>query len=353
MMRRRAKPGILPGTVRSQAEAPPPQVRLITYDSGHFSERDVEDVGAIKRELVKAQVAWIDVQGLGDAKVIRSLGKQFDLHPLAMEDVVNTHQRPKLENYDDHLFMVLRTVTGNDHFGTDQVAIFLTKTVVLTFREKPDPFLEPIVERLRRSRGRLRDLGADYLTYAIVDAAVDGFFPFLQTCGERLDELDEEVSRRPQEGSLLGIRKLKGDLIVLRRAAWPLRDAIGQMLRDETPLLSDETRIFLRDCQDHAVQIIDLVQVCVELCDDIRDFYLTQVNNRLSEIMKVLTIIATIFMPLSFIAGLYGMNFDPSASAWNMPELRWSFGYPAALGVMAAMAGGMLLFFWRRGWLGR
>ena len=353
MMRRKAEPGALPGTVCSHAEAPRPLIRVMSYNADRLIDRTVEDVQSIKAHLIDGHVTWIDVQGLGDAEVITSLGEQFGLHPLALEDVVNTHQRPKLESYSDHLFLVVRTVSRNEHLGSEQIGLFLSKNVVLTFREKPGPLLDPVMERLRKTKGRLREAGADYLAYAILDAAIDAFFPLLDWCGERLDQLDDEVAQKPRDATLFDIHKLKSDLLILRRAVWPLRDAIGELLRDETHLLHPETRLFLRDCFDHTVQIMDLVQTCRELCTDTRDFYLTQVNNRISETMKVLTIIATVFMPLSFIAGVYGMNFDRTISRWNMPELGWPFGYPMILGVMACVAGAMLLFFRRRGWLGR
>jgi len=352
MMRRRAKPGAPPGTVASHAGAPPSVIRVVSYDAEKLVERVVDDARRVRAELVAGHITWIDVEGLSDAAAIESLGEQFGLHSLALEDVVNTHQRAKLESYDDHLFLVMRTVSMNEHLGSEQIGLFLGKNVVLTFREKPSSLLEPVLERLRRPRSPLRERGADYLAYAILDAAIDVFFPMLDACGERLDRLDDEVAERLRQSTLVEIHQLRGDLLVLRRAIWPLREAIAELLRDETRLLCPETRVFLRDCYDHTIQIVDLVQTCHDLCGDTRDFYLTQINNRLSEIMKVLTIIATIFMPLSFIAGVYGMNFD-TASPWNMPELGWKFGYLASLTLMAAVAGGMLSFFRRRGWLGR
>ena len=353
LMRRKAKPGMLPGTIRVDSDALPSTIRVISYNTDKFSERIVEDPRNVKSNLVPGHVTWIDVEGLGNAAAIEAIGKQFGLHPLAMEDVVNTHQRAKLENYDDHLFLVVRTVSVNQSLGSEQIGLFLSQNVVLTFREKRSSLLEPIVERLQRSKGILRRQGADYLAYAILDSAIDAFFPVLDACAERLDQLDEEVAEHPRQETLVEIHRLKGDLLLLRRAIWPLRDAIGELLRDGSSFIEPETRIFLRDCYDHTVQIIDLIQTCRELCADTRDFYLTQINNRLSETMKVLTIIATIFIPLGFIAGLYGMNFNSTASPWNMPELHWRYGYPAVLALMAVVAGGMVLFFRRKGWIGR
>ncbi|HLA83537.1 MAG TPA: magnesium/cobalt transporter CorA [Thermoguttaceae bacterium] len=353
IMRRKSRPGTPPGTIGSHEEAKPTTVRVISYDAEKFTDCVVDDPTKIKANLIPGHVTWIDVEGLGDVNTVETLGKQFGLHPLALEDVVNTHQHAKVESYDDHLFLVLRTVSMNEHLGSEQIGIFLAKDVVLTFREKPGPLFEMILDRLRYSKCLLRQHGADYLAYTILDAAIDAFFPILEACGERLDQLDDEVAERPRQATLSEIHQLKSDLILLRRAIWPLRDAVGELLREETPLFQPDTRIFLRDCHDHTVQVIDLVQTCQELCTDTRDFYLTQINNRLNETMKVLTIIATIFMPLSWIAGVYGMNFEVGTSPWSMPELRWTYGYPAVLALMAAVAGGMLLFFRRRGWLGR
>jgi magnesium transporter len=351
LMRRKAKPGVPAGTVHSHAEAVPTVVRLVSYSADQLDEHVIHDAAGIREHLPNDRVTWIDVQGLGDANMVTELGKLFGLHPLALEDVVNTHQRPKLEAYDDHLFLIVRTVTPNEHLGSEQIGIFLTNNVVLTFREKPSSLFEPVLEHLRQAPGRLRQGGAARLFHAILDAVIDVFFPILETCGQRLDDLDAEVATRPREVTLVGIHELKGDLLVLRRAVWPLRDAIGELLREDSALLDPDTRLFLRDCHDHAVQIIDLVQTCHELCADTRDFYLTQINNRLNEIMKVLTVIATIFMPLTFIAGVYGMNFDLTDSPWNMPELHCRWGYPAVLGVMVTVAVSMIFFFRRRGWL--
>jgi magnesium transporter len=351
--RRRTPPGAAPGTVAVDPKAARTVVRVISYGPDDCQEEEVSDLDSLAELVGQRPVTWVDVQGLGDAETVTKLGEIFQLHPLALEDVVNTHQRAKVEDYGDYLFIVVRMLTADGRLDTEQVGMFLGANFVLTFQERPGDCLDPVRKRLRQAKGRIRNVGADYLAYALLDAVVDAYFPALEQYGESLDRLDDEISARPTPATIAGIHQLRSDLLLLRRAIWPLRDELGGLAREPNPLISEETRIFLRDCYDHAVQIIDLVETCREMCSDLREYYLSTVNNRMSEVMKVLTVIATIFIPLGFVAGLYGMNFDPNVSPWNMPELRWPAGYPFALGVMAAIAVGQLLFFWRRGWLGR
>ncbi len=351
--RRRTPPGATPGTVAVDPEASRPVVRVISYGPDDLQEQQLDDLRRLPDLLDRRPVTWVDVQGLGDAETIHRLGEIFRLHPLALEDVVNTHQRAKVEDYGEYLFIVVRMLAAGERLETEQVSLFLAENFVLTFQERRGDCLEPVRNRLRAAKGRIRKAGPDYLAYALLDAVIDAYFPALERYGEHLDELDDEISNQPAPDTVARIHRMRGELLLLRRAIWPFRDHVGELLRDPNPLISGETRVFLRDCYDHTVQIIDLVETCREMCSDLRDYYLSAVNNRMSEIMKVLTVIATIFIPLGFIAGLYGMNFDPDVSGWNMPELRWSFGYPFALGVMAAVATGQLFYFWRRGWLGR
>jgi len=351
-LRRRTAPGHVPGAIVVDPAAPAPVVHVIAYGPNELVERELADLDALDELTRRMPGVWVDVQGLGDAETIHRLGAAFALHPLALEDVVNTHQRAKVEDYGDHLFLVARMLTPNHRMDTEQVSIFLGKGFVVTFQERPGDCLEPVRRRLRGGKGRLRGAGADHLAYALLDALVDAYFPVLEACGERLDAFDDEVTAAPNRTSLAHIHALRGDLLLVRRTVWPLRDALGNLIREPNTLVSDETRLFLRDCYDHTVQIIDLVETYREMCSDLRDFSLSAVNNRMSEVMKVLTIIATLFMPLSFLAGVYGMNFDPNVSPWNMPELRWPLGYPFALGLMAIVAAGQIYFFRRRGWLG-
>lgn len=350
---RRTSPGASPGTVAVDPAAARPVIHVMAYGAEQFAEQEIRDVEAVAGLRDGAAVTWVNVEGLGDAPTIERLGEIFGLHPLALEDVVNSHQQAKVEDYGDHLFIVARMANGGSHADTEQMSIFLGKNFVLTFQEgRPGDCLEPVRERLRKGKGRIRQLGADYLAYALLDAVVDAYFPHLEQYGELLDRLDDEITLQTSRVAIGQVHDLRSDLLLLRRVIWPLRDAVAALAREPNRLVTSETRVFLRDCYDHTVQIIDLVETSREMCSDLRDFYLSAVNNRMSEVMKRLTMIATTFIPLSFIAGLYGMNFATDVSPWNMPELRWYFGYPLALTLMAAVAVWQIAFFWRRGWLG-
>lgn len=349
---RQTAPGSLPGAVVPHPDAPQPIVRVLQYGPDDCSEHDVTDMERIPELVGSSAVTWIDVDGLGDAKIIMQIGDQFGLHPLALEDVVNVHQRAKVETYDDHLFVIARAHSIGESLATEQVAMFLGRNFVITFQEREVDCLEPVRRRILQAQGRIRNNGADYLLYSLLDAVVDGYFPALEKYGEKLDVLDDYISASAERNLIQQIHNVRNELLLIRRSVWPLREAINTLIRDSGELISDETHLYLRDCYDHTVQIVDVIETDRELCSDLRDFYLTVVSNRMNQVMKFLTIIATLFIPLSFIAGLYGMNFNPNASSWNMPELNWTFGYPFALGLMGATAIGALTFFWRKGWLG-
>jgi magnesium transporter len=301
-------------------------------------------------------VTWVDVQGLGDVETVRALGDRFDLHGLALEDVINVHQRPKVELYENHVFIVTRMVGGPATDGggadTEQVAMFLGADFLLTFQERSGDCFEPVRERLRHAGGRIRAARADYLAYTLIDAVIDGYFPVLEGYGERVERLEDAVTARPDAALVAQIHALKRDLLTLRRAIWPQREMVNALIRDESSLVAEPTRLYLRDCYDHAIQLMDMIETYREIASGLVDLHLSSFSARLNEVMKVLTIIATIFIPLSFITGLYGMNFDPSASRWNMPELGWRYGYPFALGLMGVVAIGLLVYFRRKGWIG-
>jgi magnesium transporter len=350
---RRSAPGAPPGTLLPDPEAPPPVIRVIAYGPDACTEQTVESPALVRAFLQAWPVTWVNVEGLGDATVIRQLGDLFGLHRLALEDVINVHQRAKVEQYGDHHFIVTRMVRLGERLETEQVSLFLGRNFVLTFQEGlPGDCLEPVRDRLRQGHGRIREAGADYLAYALLDAVIDSYFPVLEEYGERLETLEQELITRPVPGLIPPIHDIKRALLALRRALWPQREALNVLLRDELPLITPETRLHLRDCYDHTVQLIDLMETYRELSSDLMEMYLSSVSNRTNEIMRVLTIIATLFIPLTFLAGIYGMNFDPEVSPWNMPELKWYWGYPFALAVMALVAISQLLFFRRRGWLG-
>jgi magnesium transporter len=394
--RRRTEPGASPGTLVVDPLAPKSVVSVIAQGPGpaDFLEKTFPpgEFDGLAEIVERYRVTWVNVDGLGDAATIEGLGKLFCLHPLALEDVVHVHQRSKVEDYEEHLFVVSRMVefdascNGNDAPASggrqppelsdepprtrtadelrslgdecrpesEQVSLFLGQKYVLTFQERPgvDSF-DPVRSRLRRRRTRFLELGADYLAYALIDAIVDGYFPVLEELGARLDRLDADILACTGGDHLTRLHRLRGDLLMLRKNLWPLREAIHALVRDPHPLVSAETHVFLRDCYDHTVQLLDVVETYRELCADLREYHYSQISTRTNEVVKTLTIISTIFIPLSFVAGVYGMNFDPDASPYNMPELRARYGYPATLAFMAVVGLGLLAWMWRRGWLRR
>lgn len=323
----------------------------MAYSEGEAVEEEIRDLGELQRFLAKYSVTWIDVDGLDNSDVICRLGALFGLHSLALEDVVNTHQRAKVEAYDSHLFIVMRMPRRSTCLETEQISMFVGNNFVLTFQERCGDCFQPIRERIRASRGVIRHSTADYLAYALLDAVIDSYFPLVDCCADDLDELEDQVAGGGMVDVTGRIHSVRNDLLILRRSIPPHRQALNELIRDQHPLISDDTRVFLRDCYDHTVQLVDLLEVYRETCADLRDYYLSIVNNRMNEVMKVLTVIATIFLPLSFIAGLYGMNFD-TKFPWNMPELKWRFGYGFALGLMLAVASVQMIFFRRKGWIG-
>jgi magnesium transporter len=334
--------------------SPHPQLRLFGYGESGVEVIESTTIEQVKAMLGQHAVVWLDVEGLGDAPLIEQLGELFGLHRLALEDVVNVHQRAKVEDYGPWLYYVAPMVANSDKFATEQLSLFLSERVVLTFQEgHPGDAFEAVRSRLR-SGGRIRGLSADYLAYSIIDALIDGYFPVLERYGERLDALEDEMLLDARPAHLIDeLHNVRHELRMLRRSVWPQREAVGALLRQPTSFISEGTRVYLRDCYDHVVQLIDLLETYRELSADLRDLYMSSVSNRINETMRVLTIISTIFIPLTFIAGIYGMNFDPDTSPWNMPELRWRYGYVASLALMAASTAAMLAWFYRKGWLFR
>jgi len=299
---------------------------------------------------------WIDASGFGDAKVIEEIGELFDLHRLALEDMVTVPQRSKVEDFPNHLFAVTQIPSYNGDLFTEQLSFFIGKGFVLSWRERPGHCFDLLRKRLQVVRGTTRSSGADYLFYALLDAVIDSYFPVLEQVGEIFDDLDDRVeSEADSNPELLPLmRELRHDSRQLRRIVWPLRDAIDDLVRSPPPMVSDETLIHFRDCHDHTVQIIDTLENYRDAGSDLRDYYATAIANRMNETIKVLTIISTIFMPLTFIAGVYGMNFHRSKDApSNMPELDWKYGYLFAWGLMGLVAAAQIWFFWKRGWIGR
>jgi magnesium transporter len=348
--RRRAPAGTSPGTLISHPDAAPPLIRVMGYGPDGLEERGVAGAAELAALRGSWPVLWVNVDGVGDAASIEAIGELFGLHGLTLEDVMNVHQRPKVEEYDEHLFAVVRVPSLGDRVDTEQVSLVLGDGWVVTFQEHAGDCWDLVRERVRHGRGRIRTQGADYLFYALVDAVVDHFYPVLEEFAARMELLEQRVMDDPQRSLVGVIHAARRDLTALRHAAWPLRDAIGPLYRDPTRLVADETRFYLRDTYDHAVQVIDLLESFREMAGSLMEVYLSSVNHRMNEVMKVLTIIATIFIPLTFIVGIYGMNFDPAAGPWSMPELGWYYGYPAVMLLMLAIALGLLGFFRWKGW---
>jgi magnesium transporter len=324
----------------------------MAWSDGSLIEREAVPVEDLQDLVEGWPLVWVNVDGLGDAETLHRIADMFGIHKLALEDVVHVHQRAKVEDYTDQLFVVARMLSSvDDRIGTEQISLFLSSGIVLTFQEQKGDCLEPVRERIRKSKGRIRKAGADYLAYAILDAVVDAWFPVLEDYGELLEDLEDRILGDADRETVAEIHRVKRDLLTVRRAIWPMRETVNGLSREES-LVQKETLLYLRDCYDHVTQIIEIVESYRDMASGLMDLYLSSVSNRMNEIMKVLTIIATIFIPLTFIAGIYGMNFNTDASPLNMPELKWRYGYPAVWILMLAIGGVMLLFFRRVGWLG-
>ena len=281
--------------------------------------------------------------------MVRAIGDRFGIHSLALEDVLNVPQRPKMEGYGDHLLVVLREIRCKEL--PEQIAFLLADRVVVSFQERPGDGFEPVRERLRHAKGRIRAEGADYLLYSLCDSVLDAFFPTLERLGDEVEEMEERVLVFPVPETFLAIRRLRRELLTVRHAVWPARDALNLLLIEEHALIRPGTKVFFRDCYDHTIQLMDMVETFREMASGLVDEYMTAVSNRMNEIMKVLTVVSTIFIPLTFIVGIYGMNFDTKASPYSMPELAWAYGYPALLLLMAVVAAGMLYYFRRKRWI--
>ncbi|MFH0900921.1 MAG: magnesium/cobalt transporter CorA [Pseudomonadota bacterium] len=352
--KRHKAPGVAPGTLVARPGALPPAIHVIAYGPDSIREQAIADVSELRAIRQQAPVCWINIEGLGDVEVFQKLGELFDLHPLALEDVTNVHQRPKVEDYPTTDFIVLRMPSYHDRLEFEQISIFLGKGYVITIQERPDgDCLDPVRQRIRAGRGRIRQAGADFLAYSVIDAIVDSYFPILERYGDRLEDVESQVVNGADNDSANETHAVTHDLHALRRVLWPMRDAIGVLGRAPSVNFAPETQLFLRDCYDHSMQLLDIVEACRDLGAGLMNLHVSFLSNRMNEIMKILTLIATIFIPLSFIASVYGMNFDPAGSALNMPELRWRYGYLYALGLMGMTALVLLVFFWRRGWLER
>ncbi len=353
----RKHPGDAPGTLVYEGDAAPGavQIRVFDYDAGSLREETLGSTAACARYRASPTVTWIDVDGVHDVALVEQLGDAFGLHPLTLEDVVHTRQRPKMEEYPGYIYVVLQML-HYDHercaLDAEQVSLVVGDGFLLSFQEsKQGDVFDPVRRRLRENRGRIRRLGADYLLYALIDLVVDYYLDVLEGLGEHIEDLEDRLLADPRPELLREINTLRRHVLFLRRSIWPLRDVVTALERSDLPFMTDEVDVYLRDVYDHAVRTAEIIESSREVLAAMADLYLSTVSNRMNEVMKLLAVISTIFLPLTFIAGIYGMNFDPAASPFNMPELHWAYGYPFALGLMAAVTLAMLAFFRHKRWL--
>lgn len=355
---RHSLPGTPPATLTPLApgEASLPVIRWMEYDAATLTEHDVGSVAELPDvNGGTGKVNWIEFNGLGDLDALKALGEKYGLHPLTLEDILHAGQRPKVEPYDNHLFIVaLMVYRDDDRMVGEQISMILGKGFLISIQEDPESdVLEPIRQRIRSGKGWIRKMGPDYLTYALLDAIIDHCFPILECLGEALEDLETEMLQRPSAQCVSTLHDHRRTLVQMRRAVWPERDLLNSLLHDESPFITAPTRVFLRDCYDHTIRIMDLIESYRELSAGLLELYLSAVSMRTNEIMRVLTVISAFFIPLTFIVGIYGMNFDnKDGEHWlNMPELHTRYGYVCLWLFMFAVVVAMYLFFRRKKWL--
>ncbi len=348
--RRSEKLGLPPGTpvYTGDKKEEPVRITVMDYDEDHCEEKEISHADECFGLKETPSASWINVDGIHDSGVIEAFSKCFGLHPLVVEDIVHTGQRPKIEDYGEYIYLVFTMLQYDEErreIKGEQVSVILSEHFVLSFQERPGDIFDLIRERIRNGKGRIRKMGTDYLAYSLLDAVVDHYFVILEKTGERIEELEESLTRNAQPETMQEIHRLKREMLYLRKSIWPLRESISSLEKSESALIKKITLKYLRDVYDHTIQIIDTVETFRDMLSGMHDTYLTSISNRMNEIMKVLTIIATIFIPMTFVAGIYGMNFK------FMPELEWRWGYFAVWGVVVAIAVAMLVFFKRKKWL--
>lgn len=347
-------PGTAPGTFTANEglAQSPMSLHLLDYSPEHIHVQANASAADCQPFIAQESVTWLHISGHPSADQIAELGQLFNLHALALEDVLNSGQRPKIEPFADQLFIVMNIpIMQAGKVSIEQISFFLGKNFLLSFCRLDISLFDMILKRLQDGASRIRCRQPDFLLYSLLDVVIDSGFPVLENFGIQLEDVEESILDKAGPDTLETIHILKRELILLRRMLWPQRDVINQLLRDDHPLIGDDSHVYFRDCYDHIIQIMDLLETYRDMTSSMLDVYLSSVSNRMNEIMRVLTVISTIFIPLTFIVGVYGMNFDRSAGGWNMPELGWSFGYPLVWGVMLLIAAGLLYLFRRRGWL--
>lgn len=350
------KIGLPPGTLVYVGKKRTEKVKItvIDYDEKQLTEKKIKKIEECFPFKDKPTVTWINIDGIYDMEIIEKLGKQFDLHPLLMEDIVSTSQRPKMEDFENYIFLVLKMLYFDEkenEVKSEQISLILGPNYVISFQELEGDIFDTIRDRIRKAKGRIRKMGADYLAYALLDAVVDNYFLILEKIGEKIETMEENLVTEPTPETLQAIHSLKRETILIRKSVWPLRELVSGLERSESTLIKKSTDIFLRDVYDHTIQVIDTIETYRDMLSGMVDLYLSSISNKMNQVMKVLTIIATIFIPLTFIAGIYGMNFDPDASPFNMPELGWYWGYISVWVVMIIIGIIMLIYFKRRRWL--
>ena len=341
--------GLPPGTLIHVGEqkVETSSISYIDYDADGLTTETAVSLERCLELKTSPSVSWINLDGIHDISDIEAFGKAFDLHSLALEDILNTRHRPKIEEFEHYLLIILKMLHFDEQTNqihAEQISLVLTKNNVLSFQEQPGDVFNGVRERLKRTNGRIRQRGPDYLTYALFDSIVDSYFHILEKIGDRLESLERELISQPTQETLQQVHHFKGQLILLRKSVWPLRELVNSMLQDESPLIDETTNVFLRDLSDHIIQIFDTLETFRDTASGLVDLYMSSISHRMNEVMQVLTIMAAIFIPLTFIAGIYGMNFE------LMPELKWRYGYPMVWGLMITCLVGMLWYFKRKKW---
>lgn len=341
------EPGSEPGSIVIDPDALPTQINLIEYDQANASRKLNISAEDCRSCLDNNCVSWADIQGLGSEAILRNIAEIFKLHNLILEDVINVPQRPKIEDYQDQLLIILHSIKPNDDemgFTSEQISLVLGKNYLLTFQEDTIDDFANMRDRIKNNQGKVRQLGADYLAYLILDTLIDNYFPVLEDYGERIELLEDLIVADPSQENLKEIYSIRRELLSLRRSIWPLRNLFNQLTREDNELISKEVYVYFRDCYYHTIQILDILETYRELASSLMDVLMSSMSNKMNEVVTLLTIISSIFIPLTFIAGVYGMNFE------FMPELTWHWGYFICLFLMLALAVSMLFFFWKRGW---
>lgn len=350
------RPGSSPGMLTVSPLSHPSQVFVIAYGPEGYVEHICQDVEEINQFIGAWPVVWVNVIGLGSIDVIEQVGTQFGLDRLLLEDVLDTTHRPKVEYYEHYIFTIIKSCMYSEQFESEQISMFLKKNVVIVFEEKPGSSFNQVRERIRRGTGKIRLSGTDYLYYALLDEVIDKYFPILDRLNHSLTTIEDEImmvnnTTMRDKDTIQQIHHTKSDLLLLHRMILPITDIVSLIIREESPLLTKVTRGFLRDCYDHSIQANELTQFYRDMASGLLNTFLALESHKANEIIKVLTLISAIFIPLTFIVGIYGMNFDVEKSPWNMPELEWHYGYPAIMTLMLLIAGGMILYFKNRGWI--